>query len=299
MNRLSFFALTVLSAFALTGCFFTQEAPKNTLMAEQTVITGNVVLEDMTVSNQGGLATIQAAFYKQTTKQTEPVNAFYEPLRFGSLATGLQRAPQCQVAKVARETPTRATEVPISVGQLFFGPVLQENLMRLELGNQNIYQGLLETGLPAGAYQVVADGTEAIAPFGEFMTVPEQLDWVRVNGIDFGEPIMEYRKGEDLEVSWREPTVSNSENRILIVFVGRTEKETFYLACEAEEAEIMAVKNLKTWTIDRSFLTELPKKSIISIQLTRGHVLVQQRKTSLIRLQGLRTFYSKLDFTEN
>src|SRR5436190_1028923 len=121
MIRFPLMALAIATSFVLTGCFFTQEAPKNNLISEEAVITGNVVVEDLTLSNQGGVTSAQAVFYKTTTKKTEPVSSFTQPLRFGSLAVADgERAPECQSAKGPNAETTRAGDPPISVGPVFF-----------------------------------------------------------------------------------------------------------------------------------------------------------------------------------
>ncbi len=303
MTRLRFiFALSLfLLAPLLNGCLFQQQEPKNTQLSPSTYITGLVTLEDTTISNQGGLSTIQAFFLKETDqKTTPPINSAYEPERFPTDREPDQiRAPQCVSRIVPRNSKVeRASDVALSVGNVFFGPVLQNDLKKLDKSSQNVYQGILDVGLPAGAFQILAEGEAGVTAFGEVLTLPEQLQWVRVNGVDFGEPIMEYRRGDDLEVSWREPLIENSENKVLVAFTARDDKETFVTTCTADESDIMAVKSMKTFKIDASLLRDTPKKAVVAVQLSRGHVLRPARKTSVITLQGLRTFYSKVDFIE-
>lgn len=298
-------SICVLILFSVTpllgGCLFQQQEPKNTQLSQSTYITGMVTLEDTSISNQGGLSTIQAFFLKETDQKTAPpINAAYEPERFPTDREPDQiRAPQCVSRIYPRNSKVeRASEVALSVGNVFFGPVLQNDLKKLDKSSQNIYQGILDVGLPAGAFQILAEGEAGVSAFGEVLTLPEQLQWVRVNGVDFGEPIMEYQRGDDLEVSWREPLIENSENKVLIAFTARDDKETFAVTCTADESDIMAVKSMKTFKIDASLLADAPKKAVVAMQLSRGHVLRPARKASVITLQGLRTFYSKMDFIE-
>lgn len=292
----------------LSGCFFSQEAPQNQI-SEQSVILGHVRLTDMTISNQGAIATIEAQFAKHTEKKTEPISIAKPtifnldeaaPAMLPVSLTQQTRGPSCETKRLSRSEESRAEDMALSVGNLYFGPALQNNLMRLDKNSKNIYQAILTPGLPAGAYEVITpDGEEGVPPFSDILTLPEQLEWIRVNGIDFGEPNMEYRKHDKLEVMWREPRFANSQNLMLIQFVGRTDDEALVMTCGALEADIMATKEMKTWSIDASYLRDIPSTASVSIQITRAHELTPQRQNTRLILQGLRTFYSKMDYIEN
>lgn len=300
--------LYVLVAVSVSGCLLTQSDPAPP--EKKPFLEGQVVVEDMIVSNQGQLSVLNAGFKLRPETQSgapKPVGARLVTAegRFKEtsdlLRTDPGRGPECQKAKVAKKPsqPTEQPEAPtdegwIGVGTIGFGPALQPNLQILEPNSQNRYQAVLRLGIADGAYQLVNDGTPRTPAFREVLSVPEKVSHLRLNGKDFGDPTMEFRPTQDLDLFWREPSIPNDRNGIMMEMMAEDDDYIYDVFCAKYESDIPAADNHKQWTLGDAWFAEFPRNGTATFIFVRTHLIDSVAPESEILLQGRRTFYSRM-----
>lgn len=300
--------LYVLVTVSVTGCLLTQNDPAP--VEKKPFLEGKVVVEDMIISNQGQLSVLNAGFKIRPENQSsapKPVGARLATLegRFQAtsdlLRTDPGRGPECQKAKIAKKPnqPTDKPEAPvdegwIGVGKIGFGPALQPNLQILEENSQKRYQAVLRLGIADGAYQLVNDGTPKTPAFREVLSMPEKLSHLRLNGKDFGDPTMEFQPAKDLDLFWREPSIPNDRNGIMMEIMVEDADSIYDVFCAKYESDIPAADFHKKWTLDDAWFAEFPRTGTATFIFVRTHLIDSVAPESEILLQGRRTFYSRL-----
>ncbi len=299
----------------LSGCLLNQSDPAP--VSKKPFLLGSVSLEHLQVSNSGVLATINAEFAVKAEDKPAPTpiaaslaspSGRWNAVRsFFSQASSSSRAPMCQkrtIEKNPKVDPKATAPAPstpftrVSVGKLAFGAALQSSFLELKADQNYHYTAVLPTVVPAGLYQIAAEGAEFVDSFGEILSVPEEVRSLRLNGMDFGNPTMEFDPSRPLEVFWREPGIANDQNGILAELSMQDANYTYALTCALREEDIPTVKGYKVWNLDSAWFSELPKTGSVEFYFLRAHLRTPTTKRSKVQMQASRTFYVRLPLTK-
>ncbi len=301
--------LYVLVATSVCGCLLTQSDPAPPV--KRPFLEGKVVVEHVTVPNQGEITALNAGFrIRPADKGTAPkpvgVHLATEEGRFRAanelLRTDPGRAPECQKLKISKK-PSASTEKPVApaepgwldIGKIGFGPALQPNLTFLELTSQKRYQTVFRLGLPPGAYQLLNDGTPDTPPLREVLSMPEEVFSLRLNGKDFGDPFVAFQPAKDLALSWREPAPPpNERNGIMMEIVVEDADYLYGVFCAKYESEIPVTANRKQWSLDEAWFAEFPRTGDGEFTFIRTHLIDSVGENSEIFHQGSRRLFSRL-----
>ncbi len=307
-------AIGFVCLFILTGCLLKQTDPATTIPSKGFLL-GSVVLEDLIASNQGEISMVNAEFaIKPPENKTnqKPVDknggVITSAATLGThrhkvadaLMATSNRGPICRKQTVDLAAPADSTTSGrklerVNVGTLGIGPVLQEAFEIFQVSETNRYQAILKPATPAGAYAIVSEGNETADSFSEILTLPEQVRHLRINGVDFGDVMLDFEPARNQELFWAEPAIANAANGIVFEI---TQKEGSLLrdvSCAILEQDIPAVEGFKTWTLDKAWFSEISKAEKVGFYFMRVHFRQTTTKRSQFQLQGSRTFYSNLD----
>jgi hypothetical protein len=302
-------ALILAPIFVLSGCLLNQTDPA-AVLPPKAFLTGQVTVQDMVVANTGVLATVSAQFVakpKEAATAPAPVAAILDTQENRSQAVASffeqsTRGGACEKFKIDMNEapPVQEKEAPkpvppVSVGRVGFGPALQESLLLLTPNKLNQYQAKLPQGLPPGAYVVVGEGTADVEAFNEILSMPEEVRSFRINGRDFGDLLIDFHPGNNQDLFWQDPAIGNDQNLILANIIQRGKDYSYAVRCMMREDDIPSVSGYKTWTLDKGWFAEFPRSGSIEFYFLRAHRRVTQTKRSKTDLQGIRTYYSKLD----
>ncbi len=300
--------LTLAPLLLLSGCLLNQTDPA-AVLPPKAFLTGMVTVQDMLVANTGELATVSAQFVAKPKDSgaPAPVAAILDSQERRSQAVAAfydqpSRAGACEKFKIDMNAPATPEEKaapkplpPVSVGRVGFGPALQESLLLLAQNKLNQYQAKLPMGLPSGAYVVVGEGTEDVEAFNEVLSMPEEVHNFRINGRDFGDLLIDFRPGNNQDLFWQDPAIGNDQNLILANVIQRGKDWSYAVRCMLKEDDIPSVSGYKNWTLDKGWFAEFPRSGAVEFYFLRAHRRVTKTKRSQTDLQGIRTFYSKLD----
>lgn len=286
-------ALSLVCMFLLSGCFMTQKQPQSTA-PKIPYVEGQVVVEDLQINDQGSLANVSAAFGIRTTKPTEPVNAVSRRFNLGTAAIET-RSPKCE-SGVAPVKKSARGATATDVGRVLFGPANQKSVLELEQSPQHLYSSNLAPDLPAYLYQIVVEGAGNIPGFRAAVSVPEEVYWLRVGGINWGQPNMELRKGDPLFVEWKNPTVAHDSNVILMDLVAKNETEIFSLSCGSLEADLPMASGMTSWKIEASVLDRIPQDAEVTLSFMRAHLVRAKSENLDIAMQGVRSFFAVVKY---
>jgi hypothetical protein len=307
MKRIPF----LLAAVLLTGCLLTQNDPAS--VPTRPYLLGVVSAESMQVANQGAIGILNAEFAIKL-ESAEPEKNVSSSLAttegrqnaVAGLLAPPSRIPACRKARYEKTPPPAAQTEPskpaapstlkrVSVGNLGFGPALQQSLIVLRPGKDLKYSAVLDPAIPAGAYQILSDGATDVDPLSEILSFPEEVRFLRVGGQNFGDPVFAWDPSRGLEVLWREPGIVNDQNGILIEASVDDGKIQYELSCAAREEDIPAVGGDKRWNLDSAWFSEFPKQGKVSFYFIRAHLRMPETKRTKFQMQGSRTFFSRFD----
>jgi hypothetical protein len=295
-----------LALLLLSGCLLTQKDPAP--QVARPYLIGVVSAEEMTASNQGELAVFSAEFAIKT--DTKPPEA-EGPRTLATLANRQRavqelmapsnRIPACKKVRVEKK-PAAPQPLPsnlerVSLGTLGFGPALQQTLLLIQPGKDKRYSVALDSRIPAGAYQLVSNGTDDTDPLSEILSMPEEVRFLRMNGEDFGERAFTWDPTKGLDVKWREPGIVNDQNGILIEAFVEDSKFIYDLSCAAREEDIPSLGGDKRWNLDSAWFSEFPSKGTGSFYFIRAHYRMPETRRTKFQLQGSRTFFSRFEIT--
>lgn len=305
--------LWVLPACLLSSCLLNQKDPATQNMSTKPFLLGSVSLEQLQVSNSGVVASITAEFAIKPEDKTKPTPVAAtetlatswgrtQAVRVLLNSQSASRAPMCRKRTFEKKpkTETKDTAPPanalsrISVGKLAFGPALQTTFQELSIDKNLRYGSAISAAVPAGLYQVEAGGAGPVEPFGEILSVPEEVRSLRLNGMDFGNPTMEFDVARSLELFWREPAVVNDRNGVFAEVVAQDAGHVYAVTCAMREEDVPSVKGYKIWNLDSPWFSDLPRSGKVEFYFMRAHLRVSATKRSEIQLQATRTFYSHL-----
>ncbi len=301
MKILSFLAL-----FLLTSCLLTQKDPAPQIT--RPYLLGVVSAEEMASGNQGEIAVFSAEFAIKSDAKPAATDA---PRTLDTLANrqsavhellGVSsRVPACKKVRVEKKPATPQPLPPnlerVSLGTLGFGPALQQTLLLIQPGKDKRYSVALDSRIPAGAYQVVSNGTDDTDPLSEILSMPEEVRSLRMNGEEFRARSFSWDLTKGLDVKWREPGIVNDQNGILIEAFVEDAKYIYDLSCAAREEDIPSLSGDKRWNLDPAWFSEFPSKGNASFYFIRAHYRITESRRTKFQMQGSRTFFSRFDIT--
>lgn len=262
--------LYLLGLFVLSGCFLEQKAPHNGEPNPTQANTSGVVrLEDLSGLDLDAVS-IRGSFQDTVASQ--------------ALAMRLDsRANPCRVQKSGGRAATRGLK---SVGELYFGPVMQSTLTKIPRKEDNAYFLALTPDFPSNVYYVTSR-QENGPNFEGYLSLPESLGGVTANGSDFDTEGVLYKRSEKLTVQWNAPSVAVDNSLIMVELVAEGETEGVGIRCMG--AEPTDGGGVYEWTLPAESVTQLPDSDRGLIYVSRVHIGGVEKDGWDVQLQGLRT----------
>lgn len=269
-------------AFVLSGCFLDQNPPAPMDGPIGPAYSGVVALSD-----NSGWGTPEATFWAGFWKVEAAPSRNSRSARLSRHAAKGGRA-ECSSSISSLEPADQGNLSLVSVGDLSFGPALQDVLDTAKPDSINYYRKVITAGIPAGLYQVVAEGSNDIKKFGDFISVPEAFQEASVNGVIMEEGIPLLHK-EPIRVKWRKPAVEHGGNYILLDFLAESETHLHAITCVAKETDLTNQDAFAHWELPQAMVNEFPLTTAAAFRLTRAHVRGAANDQISVEFQGLKT----------
>lgn len=294
MKKCSLMAVAVV--FLLSGCLLRQEASKNNesnQKNEMAQIGGIVTLQDI----QGDIkqSSLSAMF-----AVNNPQNSFKVVIKQLTEAKPPGKINcKVQVKKATGSNFNAASSKVVSLGKVFFGAALQATYVEIPEDSNHRYFKKFDSTIPSNVYQLKIEGGNYSKAFGEIFSMPEYLSGL-ISGdalTDAEIPVnSDIHNTQNLSLSWNRETVKNSNTIDMIEVQSGAEGDVTVMRCFSLEKDFEQGDGKIRLTIDKSFISQLPKNDKAVLMVSRVHVHNSDRAD--IELQGIRTQGFKLKIKE-
>jgi len=293
-----------LGLILLSSCLLEPDKIVDENPVQNAELIGLVSMQDFIIADGSG-AFVLAAFANKNNRRflASPMRFAVDGKedlmpRFGFLGQNLPRAVSCDI--FTQETlPEKNQRGLVSVGKFQIGPAFQSSLETVpEVQNHpqlvdHTYYLPLTGEMPTGKYQIRVAGNDRVPPFGgTYLSVPEALYEVKINGVGFEKGNHKIKKNEKLVLSWKTPVMPNDDNIMGFSMKIKGKTKTNKLSCFAYEKDFYSADRSELeWVIPAKTLANdlLVAKLDSELSFYRGHFLALEGQIS-INFEGVRSW---------
>ncbi|MBY0369893.1 hypothetical protein K2X33_04350 [bacterium] len=283
--------LVWLAPVFLCGCLLQQTDPAP--VKTKGVLMGSLMVETKQFSNITAMGQVSAVF-----KLIEPQAP--APKAITAFSTVLQETRGVCTRKVSPNVDVKQEDPEYTdVGDVVFGPALQQAATPLIKGDNREYFTSISPAFPAGAFQFQTTGTDKVDRVaGAMLSMPEPVTGLRINGKDFGDPLLKLTVDHPVTYFWRMPGVENSKDQLLIRFVAKDADNVYEVSCRRPESDLASQAGFREWEIDSSWFQDFPENKRVETYFMRYHAMAVRDRVSDIESYGIRTYYMGLDWKQ-
>ncbi len=137
-------------------------------------------------------------------------------------------------------------------------------------------------------------GSADIPAFATSIELPENLNNVTIENSTLDTHTITIKKAESLNVAWTAPSMTNDTNVMILDVYADSAQANLQLHCVIPETSASLIGGAELWTIDSSWLQQLPTTNTAQLYIARGNVYDATQDSLDVQLQGLRTHFANI-----